>query len=137
MRCFRAVAGVMGVALVLCGCSARQFWATTGILGAGAAGAAAVYYARGDLEADLPRGLGSVFEVSLRVLQERGYRIAHRELNDDNAAIEARLADGEQEDIRINLRSRGLRATHLSIRVGIFGNEALSHAILDDIEGRL
>lgn len=141
---------VVSLLLATTACSSRAFWTGAGIAGAAAAGAAAVFYAKGDLEADFEQELDEVYAAALETVEERGYRIEDRDIGPEKARIDAivpsvttdaeeRVPVGDKADpadlkIRIG-RKDGL--THISIRVGIMGDEDLSRAVLSDIERNL
>ncbi|HOR29383.1 MAG TPA: DUF3568 family protein [Candidatus Sumerlaeota bacterium] len=121
---------------LVAGCSWRGFWTGVGLAGAAGAGAAAVYYAKGDLEADLDDDLAHVHKAAHRTLLERGYDVKENELD----ALEGRLVadipgldDEKNRSVKILTERTASALTHISIRVGTFGDEDLSRAILDDI----
>lgn len=127
------------LAIALPGC--RGLWTALGVTAAAGAGAAAVYYAKGDLEADFDDDLNDVYGASVGVLTDRGYLV-----NDTDSKIEGNEADVEAtipaigaedaRDVSIHLEQEGGR-TSISIRIGVFGDEGLSREILSGIEARL
>ena len=132
-RFFFVVVGVL--AIVFSGCAAQQFIPGGEFLGFGPDAKSTVYFAKGDLEADVPHSVQKSFEASLDTLRSRNYTIQSQENNSESCAIKA-AHSGLNEDLQINLRSRG-PVTHISIRSGLFGNPDLSQEIFDDIESLL
>lgn len=130
---------VLMLGLTTIACTSRGFWTGAGIAGAAAAGAAAIYYARGDLEADLEYEIEEVHKASLAELKERGYDINREYVGATEGEIEAEkiVAEGDEEDLTIKTNRLTSERTHISVRVGVFGDEAQSRAILDGILKRL
>lgn len=130
----------MLIPVLLTGCSGRQVLATLGIGTAVAGGVAAVYYVKGDLEYDIDHNIDRVYGASLSVMDRRGYRVKEDSVSDASGRIDAEIpAQGGEKahSLTIKLQRKEEYITHISIRVGVFGDEALSRAILDDILSRL
>lgn len=104
-------------------------------IAAAGAGAGAYAYAAGDLEAHLQAPLDSVYEAGLAVMQEMGYAVRASSKDALEASIRAEQAD--ETDVKITLEARGSDATTIAIRIGLFGDEPQSSAILRRIEDRL
>ncbi len=132
-RFFFVVVGVL--AIVFSGCAAQQFIPGSEFLGFGPDAKSTVYFAKGDLEADVPHGVQDSYAASLDTLRSFDYTILSQESSSENCAIRA-VRNGRDDELKINLRSRG-PVTHISIRSGLFGNPDLSQDIFDDIESRL
>jgi hypothetical protein len=129
----------LGIALLCCaaatGCTGRQVLASVGIGAAAGAGVAGYAYAKGDLEADLKHDLDDVYKASLKVVDKRDYDLKDHDVDSNDGKVYAEIPDKDDNDrdLKINLREDGDK-THISIRVGVFGDEDLSKDILKDIE---
>ncbi|MFH0793986.1 MAG: DUF3568 family protein [bacterium] len=133
----------IGALLILAcaaGCSTRQVLTTLGLGVAAGAGAATVYYVKGDLEYDLAHNVNDVYWATLTTMEKRDYSVTTKNFNDATGRIEAVIPakGGDKEhDLTIKLERKEENLTHISIRVGVFGDESLSRAILDDIQSKL
>lgn len=138
MRYTRILSAILLTVLVV-GCTQRAFWTTVGLGTVAAAAGAAVYYVQGDLEADLDHELDRVHRATEQAATARGYTISESTANALNARVVALIpqSDGDTREVTINMRRTEDDVTHVSIRVGLMGDEALSRAILRDIESRL
>lgn len=122
------------------GCSWRGVLTTVGLAGAAGAGAAAVYYAKGDLEAPLDADLRRAHEASLRTLQDNGYTIERDSVDALNGSVDAYRGAKDGDDrttVRIRTKRNAEDRTDISIRVGVFGDEKLSRELLREIESKL
>ncbi|GEM_PF-5132132 len=135
-----AVALLIALALPLGGCSRKAVLWTTGLAAAAAVGTGGYLYARGDLEHDLARDHKAVYEAAVRTLNDKGYRLRRQEITAINAVLEAdgRPA-GLAEDVKVTIKLRKVESgdTHISIRFGLLGDEALSRDMLAAIEANL
>ncbi|MCU0792142.1 MAG: DUF3568 domain-containing protein [Opitutaceae bacterium] len=125
---FRASAAVL-CALVFCvqsGCV---------LVAVGAAAGGTVAYVRGDLEATLPAG----YERSLRATQAGVRRMQYSLVSERSDAISgqfiARTAMDKKIDVMVT--KDGDATTLIRIRVGVFGDEKISRALLDAIKASL
>ena len=102
---------------------------------AGAAGAGTVAYMKGDLEADLDAVPDAVIDATKRAADELKLttEYAHGSCLDGRAKL--RTAAGKE--IFIKVESRGEKFSHLSIRVGTFGDDSLSNHVLAKIRDHL
>lgn len=131
---------VLLLPLLASGCSWRGVLTTLGIAGAAGAGAAAVYYAKGDLQAPLDSDLRKAHDASRRTLQDNGYTIERDSVDALNGSIDAYKGSKEGDDrttVRIRTKRNKEDATDISIRVGVFGDEKLSRQLLREIEEKL
>lgn len=142
MRLMKAVPILLLCAgMLTMGCS-RDAWlgAAAGAAAVGA-GIAGYQYVQGDLEGVLDGDLGEVYDASRAALVERGYTITEQDLQASEATIEATgMAPGEEDeqDVTIHLEENGeVAGTQISIRYGIFGDEARSAALLEAIQARV
>ena len=101
---------------------------------AGAAGGT-VAYMKGDLEADLDAAPDAVIEATKRAAKELKFttEYAHGSRLDGRAKL--RTAAGKE--IFIKVESRGQNFSHVSIRVGTFGDDSLSNQVLAEIRDHL
>ena len=131
---------VLMMASMVAGCSRKQIWTGLGLATVAAVGATAYVYTQGDLEADRPENLSDVFKATRQALTKRGYLVEREELNALDGVIEARgidPTDSTEKKITVKIKTLESGATHLSIRVGAFGEEKLSREILEDIKRAL
>jgi len=128
------VLGLLPVLLV--GCSSRTFWTTAAIGGAAAAGAATVYYVKSDVEKDIPYDLKRTYQGALESLEQYQYVIQENTLNAIEGKIVAKMPgkDGKTIPLTINLKKNENNGTHVSVRAGVVGDEALASEILENIE---
>src|SRR6185369_2545361 len=100
-----------------------------------AVGAVVVVFAHGDLEASLDGGVEQAASATNAAVQQLAFfKVSERQdaLND---TIVARTASDKRVEIRLEGVSSAL--TKVKIRVGAFGDEALSRAILDKMKANL
>jgi hypothetical protein len=118
----------LGAALVFCasGCVA--------VVAAGAAGAG-VAWVRGALETNLETDLDRAYRASQEAVRELEFAPISERKSGVDAALVARTALDKR--IEVIMKRVGDKSTHVSIRVGLFGDEALSLAILDRIKQNL
>jgi hypothetical protein len=130
----RLIAFALLVAFTLTGCSWKQVLGTVGLAGVAAGGVAGYYYLEGDLEADIDDDIDDVYYACLKALDDEGWDIEDKDLNDEDAKIVAEKGD---DTVTLKLKEKDDDETHLSIRVGTFGDEEKSEDLLDAIEDRL
>ena len=110
---------------------------TTGCLAvaAGAGAGAAVAYVRGQLEATLGSDFERTTNATNQALQQLGIaRVSERK----DALIDTIVArNAADKKIEIRLENLAQNLTKVRIRVGVFGDESLSIAILDKIKANL
>ncbi len=138
-RAIRAICALL-LTVAVTGCSMREVLTTVGVGAAVAGGVATVYYFKGDLEADFENDIDSVYNASVLAMEKRGYTVTGKNIGVTSGRIEANIpAEGAENkhDLIIKLDRVEKNLSHISIRVGVFGDEALSREILDDIEARL
>ena len=122
-------AGLASLAVVQTGC------VVVAVGAAGVAGAGAVAYVRGDLQASLPNGYESVVRASSKAI----YQLQFKKVEDNHDALKAvlvaRTADDKKVEITVTRESD--ENTKVVIRVGFFGDQALSMTILEKIKAAL
>lgn len=120
------VALLLGVSLAgLSGC----------IVAAAGAGAGAVAYVRGELEANLNTDYNKVVDSARAAIKDLEFAKVSENKDALKAVIVARTAMDKKVEITITNSSKKL--TNIKIRVGLFGDEALSMSILDKIKSGL
>ena len=133
MKPARIAVLLLVAAALTTGCSRRAAFVTVGLATLATGGVAGYFYARGDLEVDRPDTLDHVHWASLRAMEQSGFEIESDHVDDLKASIQAK----SDENVIINMRRLASGGTHISIRVGTFGNEALSARILEHIDRNL
>ena len=118
--------GALAATVLLSGCVAVM---------AGAAGAGAVAYVRGGLEADLDAPYDKAVGASAQAIQQLQFVSVSERKDALDAVLLARTA--EDRKIEIKISRRGPELSRVCIRVGVFGNEAKSLAILERIKANL
>lgn len=109
----------------------------TGCIAVAAAGAAGagVAWVRGALEVNLEDNLDGVYRATQNAVRGLEFAPISERKSGVDAAVLARTALDKR--VEIVLKKIGPNTTHVSIRVGIFGDEALSLAVLDRIKAGL
>jgi hypothetical protein len=106
------------------------------LLAAGAAaGAGTVAYVSGDLEADLDATPDQVIDATRRAAEALKLRTeyAHGSAVDGRA----KLRTAANKEISVKVESRSRQTSHISIRVGTFGDDSLSNQVLAEIRNQL
>ena len=103
---------------------------------AGAAGAgSAVAYTTGELDAELPAGLGKTQNATREAVQGLGFALVSEKADALGAVFICRTALDKR--VRIELARVGDGITKVEIRVGVFGDETVSLGTLEKIRGNL
>jgi hypothetical protein len=126
---------VLGIALVvapvgLFGCAA----AAVGAAGA-AAGAGALAYSKGNLETTVQAPLDKTWQATLAATDDLGLTVAEQQSDAFHGHLVASQVKGG--DVKIDLSKQTPDVTKVSIRVGTFGDEQQSLAILRKIRANL
>ena len=120
------VAALLGLSLTgLAGCLAV----------AAGAGAGAVAYVRGDLEANLTNDYDKVVNAARGAIKDLEFAKVSENKDALRAELVARTALDKK--ITISISNSGKKLTNIKIRVGVFGDEQLSMSILDKIKAGL
>jgi hypothetical protein len=120
------VAVLLGAALAgLSGCLAV----------AAGAGAGAVAYVRGELEANLGNDYDRVVTAARNAIKD----LEFAKVSENKDALKAELVARTAMDkkVVISISNSGKKLTNIKIRVGVFGDEPLSMSILDKIKAGL
>lgn len=102
---------------------------------AGAGAGAAVAYVRGDLDTTLETGLDKGVDAVNGAISQLKFAKVSEKKDALGAVIIAR--NSADKKIEFRLEHQGARITKLKIRVGVFGDEALSLAILEKVKANL
>lgn len=102
---------------------------------AAGAGASAVAYVRGDLETNLHTDYNRVVDSARNAINELEFAKVSENKDALKAVIVARTAMDKK--VEITIVNSGKKLTNIKIRVGLFGDEALSMSILDKIKSGL
>lgn len=102
---------------------------------AAGAGAGAVAYIRGDLSATLDSSFDRVYKASQHAVQQ----LEFARVSDNKDALLGKIVvrNAADKKIEIKVERVGDNLSKVSIRVGTFGDETLSMAILDKIKANL
>jgi hypothetical protein len=120
---------LMSMSLVLQGCTLLA-------LGTGAAaGAGAVAYMKGELRVTYTAPLDRTWEATLGALDDLHYGVMSSQKSESGGEIEAKRVG--EDKVSINVSISGPGTTLVAIRVGIFGDEAISRTIQGKITARL
>ena len=115
--------GLTGVTVVQSGCLA---------VAAGVAAAGTVVYIRGELQASLANPYGDVISATGKAIEKLQFRKISEKGDALKTVIVART--GSDKKIEITVKRVTDTLTKVEIRVGVFGDEALSMTVLDNIK---
>ena len=99
------------------------------------AGAGTVIYATGDLETVVAKDITTVYQATLKAIEQLELKVGTKVKDALAAKIIAR--DAQDKKITIKLKSKSENATELNIRVGVFGDETKSTLIYEQIKKNL
>jgi hypothetical protein len=88
------------------------------------------------LEADIDH----IYRTALSAAENRDYKVTEKNVDDATGRIDAVIPaekSEKEQDLTIKIERKSESLTHGFICIGIFGEEALSRAILDDIQSKL
>jgi hypothetical protein len=124
---------LLAAALALSACAAPPMIVASAGLTAFQEGSTA--FIRGELESADAVPLGAFYQAALDALSGLNFRIVSSRLAPRGARIQALETGGRS--IRIDLEKKSPLVTKLNIRVGIFGDQAVSRLIQQSIAKRL
>lgn len=111
-------------------------WASGCIaVAAGAAAGTGVFYAKGSLEGHLDAAVKASSAAAEAVLKEMNITVVSTTADDLTGVIEARTAENTR--VRINFNSVTANTTRINIRIGVFGNQAMSMSIYERIKTKI
>lgn len=99
-----------------------------------AAGAAGAVYVQGDLETDVDATPPQVVKASEAALEDLSMPLRSSDSTELDGRVESSTAE---KPVKIVAKSRGQGVTHVSIRVGTFGDQRESVRILEAIRSHL
>ncbi len=99
------------------------------------AGAGTVAYVRGDLEVTESAKLDAVYRATEKAVTKLELNVTSKTKDALSAKVIARDAQDKKITIRLTATAEG--STTISIRIGLFGNEAKSRIIYDKIRKNL
>lgn len=105
------------------------------VVAAGAVGAGAVAYVRGELESSVEADLDTTYAAAQRALDKLEFaRIEQRK-----SGVDAQLIHRTALDKRVEIKLKKIteRLTKIEIRIGIVGDQELSLTLLDKIRAEL
>jgi hypothetical protein len=103
------------------------------------AGASALQYGtaafiNGELEAAHVADLPTVYEAALSTIRDLRFKEDYLALNDRTAYLHVREMTGRK--IKIFLEARSPAVTKINIRIGVWGDQAISRLLLGEIQAR-
>jgi hypothetical protein len=107
----------------------------SGCLALAAGAGAGVAYSRGDLESSMDQPVDKLAKASVSALETLKFSNVTRKEDALSATIEAKTSGDKK--IEITIKSITPRISKISIRVGVFGDKAISRAILEKIQAGL
>lgn len=132
MKSFRRLVAVFAVGMLLAG----VLTITSGCLAVAAgAGAGAVAWVRGDLEASLNARFDRTVNATNKAIEQLGFAKLSEQKDALLGTIVARNAADKKIEIKLNTVADNV--TKVRIRVGVIGDEALSMTILEKIKSNL
>lgn len=102
---------------------------------AGSAGAGTVAYIKGELQTNLEASLEKSIEATRSAVENLKFIKISEEVDKLTGEIIARTSQDEKITIRLNKVTEN--TTKISIRVGMFGDQTLSHSLLEEIKKEL
>lgn len=105
------------------------------VVAAGAAGAGAVAYVRGEMVVNLEHDLDTVYTATQRALG----KLEFTKIDDHKSGVDAQLVTRTALDKRVEIKLTRVTKTltKVQIRVGLVGDQGLSLTILDKIKAEL
>lgn len=105
------------------------------VVAAGAAGAGTVAYIRGELNASVGHPLDAVDRAANRAAEQLRFAKINESADAFVRVITLRTAEDKKIEVKLTRTSDSL--TQVRIRVGVFGDEPLSRALLEKIQSNL
>jgi hypothetical protein len=126
---------LVGLLLVLAGLMVNSAGCLVVVAGAGAAGTVA--YMRGDLEAEEPCPIDTVFDATREATEKLGLSVLEGKTEKDALSATIVARDAEDKRVTIKLKARTEQSTKISIRIGTFGDRTKSLMIYNRIRENL
>jgi len=105
------------------------------VVAAGAPGAGAVAYVRGELQSSVPHNLDTTYAATRRALGDMQFLVIEDKKTLVDAGLVSRTATDKKVTIKLERVTESL--TKVSVRVGLIGDEPLSLTILQKITAEL
>lgn len=102
------------------------------IVAAAGAGAGAVAYVRGELEANLNTDYNKVVDSARNTIKDLEFAKVSENKDALKCVLVARTAMDKK--VEVTVTNSGKKLTNIKIRVGLFGDESLSLSILEKIK---
>jgi predicted nicotinamide N-methyase len=106
-----------------------------GVVAAGAAGAGAVAYVRGEMQSSVEHDLDTTYQATQRALKDLQFARIDDQKSGVDAQLISRTALDKKVEIKLKKVTDGL--TKVQIRVGVVGDQELSLTILEKIKAEL
>jgi hypothetical protein len=105
------------------------------VVAAGAVGAGAVAYVRGELEASVENNLDATYRATQRALAA----LEFAKISEHKSALDAGLVSRTALDKKVEVKLTKVtdKLTKVQIRIGLVGDQQLSLTILDKIKAEL
>lgn len=105
------------------------------VVAAGAAGAGAVAYVRGEMQSSVEQDLDGTYQATQRALKDLQFARIEEQKSGVDAELVSRTALDKRVQIKLKKVTDGL--TKVYIRVGVIGDQELSLTILEKIKAEL
>lgn len=130
--CSRKITAVVVACLTLV---ALPLFSGCVVVAAGAAGAGAVAYVRGEMQASVEHDLDTTFQAAQRALKA----LQFARIEDKKSGVDAQLISRTALDKRVEIKLKKVTdgLTKVQIRVGVVGDQELSLTILEKIKAEL
>jgi len=131
-RRFIFQAGVFASVMMLAACADPIIVVTAGtsVLQAGSSA-----FVNGEMVAAIPKPLPTVYDAADSALRELQFTIRQQKLGDLNGYLYA--AETQRRRIEITLEKKSPVVTKVNIRVGFFGDQAMSRLIMGTLQSKL
>src|SRR3989338_1696309 len=120
-----------GIAFLLFGAVISQGGCVPLLIGA-AAGAGTFAWINGDLEYNVDASVARAHRAALRGLKQLDLAVTQDHKDKHNAKLRSAYSDGK--DVHVTIEALTERSSKIKIRVGVFGDQARSEAILTAIK---
>lgn len=105
------------------------------VAGAAAAGAGTYAYVKGDLKGTVEASVDQTWAATQSALKELGYLVVEQSKGVNDGELKARSPTDQKVTIKVKRQTETL--TDLAIRVGTFGDEAVSRTVMERIQKHL
>ncbi len=123
------------LAMALTGTAASISGCVAAVVGAGVIGVGTVAYIKGDLEAIETQNIDVVYEATRKAMKQLRLQMVKERKDLDSGLIVVRDAEGKEAKISLKRTEDG--GTKVSVRVGLFGDQARSLHIYQKIHDNL